>query len=480
MVTHERILRRQRKSFIRDVFRTMTQRKMEDFQTSFSQLARSFYQMARPKKAYETAQMDQIILGVTEKVCKKCSNYHSCWENEDGMAKNAVCAITDTVLKNRLPQQAVLPEVFKDSCVHLGQLIKETQRGVEIAQANLLWYNRLVESREAIADQFQEMSEIFGQLMQPGEEQLFEIEEKQEKKLRRLLVRNGILVYELVLLHRQNQRQEIHILARVRKGETISTKEVSALIGKALGENYHPSQKTPRVVPDKKTALTFIKDECFHVLTGMAKRQKDGQNVSGDNYSILNLENGKMAMILSDGMGYGEKAGEESARFLNLLEQFLEAGISSASAIRLLNAMLVQNSDSRMFTTLDMTMIYLYSGLAEMVKIGSSTTFIRRKGWVEAISSTTLPVGIVNHMDVETVTKKLYDDNYVIMVTDGVLEAIPGEEKEASLKGMIEQLKSRNPQGMAEELIQRVQDGNTAVRDDMMVLVCGFWKKSGC
>lgn len=83
-------------------------------------------------------------------------------------------------------------------------------------------------------------------------------------------------------------------------------------------------------------------------------------------------------------------------------------------------------------------------------------------------------------MDVETVTKKLYDDNYVIMVTDGVLEAIPGEEKEASLKGMIEQLKSRNPQGMAEELIQRVQDGNTAVRDDMMVLVCGFWKKSGC
>ena len=233
-------------------------------------------------------------------------------------------------------------------------------------------------------------------------------------------------------------------------------------------------------MPEKKTPLIFIKDENFHVLTGMAKRQKDGQRVSGDNYSILNLENGKMVMILSDGMGYGEKAGAESARFLNLLEQFLDAGISCDSAIRLLNAMLVQNCDSRMFTTLDMTMICLYSGLAKMVKIGSSTTFIRRKGWVEAISATSLPVGIVNHMDVETVTKKLYDDNYVIMVTDGVLEAIPGEEKEASLKGIIEHLESRNPQGMAEELIKKVQDGNELVRDDMMVLVCGFWKKSSC
>lgn len=479
-MTHERLVRRQRKSFIRDVFRTMTQRKMEDFQTSFSQLARSFHQMARPKKTYEAAQMDQIILGVTEKVCKKCSNYQSCWEKEDGMAKDAVCAITDTVLQNKPPKETVFLDAFQDSCVHLGQLMRETQQGVGIAQANLLWYNRLVESREAMADQFQEMSEIFGQLIKPGDEQLYEIEQKKEKKLRRLLARNGVVVYELLLLNRQNQRQEIHILARVRKGETVSTKEVSALLVKVFGETYHPSEKTPHVVPEKKTPLIFIKDESFHVLTGMAKRQKDGQRVSGDNYSILNLENGKMVMILSDGMGYGEKAGAESARFLNLLEQFLDAGISCDSAIRLLNAMLVQNCDSRMFTTLDMTMICLYSGLAKMVKIGSSTTFIRRKGWVEAISATSLPVGIVNHMDVETVTKKLYDDNYVIMVTDGVLEAIPGEEKEASLKGIIEHLESRNPQGMAEELIKKVQDGNELVRDDMMVLVCGFWKKSSC
>lgn len=477
MVIHEIAFGRRRKSFIRDVFRTMTQRRMEDFQASFSQLARSFYQMTGSKKEFEATQMDQIFLGVTENVCKKCNNYHSCWEKEEGQAKKAVCAITDTIRKNRTPQQAVYPELFEDTCVHLKQLIKETKRGVEIAQTNLSWYDRLAESREAIADQFQEMSDIFGQLTEPGKEQLFEMEEKQEKRLRHLLARNKILVYELVILHRQNQRQEIHVLAKVRKGETVATKEVAALISRVLGENYHPAQKTPRVVPEKKTSLTFIKDECFHVLTGMAKRQKDGQNVSGDNYSILNLENGKLVMILSDGMGYGEKAGKESARFLDLLEQFLEAGISSASAIRLLNAMLVQNADSRMFTTLDMTIIYLYSGLAKMVKIGSSTTFIQRKGWVEAISSTTLPIGILNDMDVETVTKKLYDDNYVIMVTDGVLEAIPGEDKEAVLKVMIEQLKTKNPQAMADELLAKIQEKSSVVRDDMMVLVCGFWKK---
>ena len=78
-----------------------------------------------------------------------------------------------------------------------------------------------------------------------------------------------------------------------------------------------------------------------------------------------------------------------------------------------------------MYSTVDICALNLYTGMCEFLKAGAAATFIRRDQWVEAISSSSLAAGLVQQMDFETAAKKIYDGDYLIMVTDGVLDALP-------------------------------------------------------
>lgn len=148
----------------------------------------------------------------------------------------------------------------------------------------------------------------------------------------------------------------------------------------------------------------FVEDTKFKVLTGVARAMKE--NISGDNFSIINLDNGEMVIALSDGMGTGKEACEESETVLSLLEQFLEAGFKIETAIRMINSNLVLKPEKQAFSTIDMGTINLYTAMCEFVKIGAASTFIKRNNWVETISSTTLPIGMLKVVDYDFVTKK--------------------------------------------------------------------------
>ena len=63
------------------------------------------------------------------------------------------------------------------------------------------------------------------------------------------------------------------------------------------------------------------------------------------------------------------------------------------------------------------------------------------------------------------------------MVTDGVLDACPGEDKELSLKEYIEGMTVKSPQDMAERILRFACQESGAVRDDMTVLTGGIWRR---
>ena len=216
----------------------------------------------------------------------------------------------------------------------------------------------------------------------------------------------------------------------------------------------------------------------FKALTGSARITKLGEKVSGDNFSILNLENGQMILSLSDGMGTGVNANEESESVIELLEQFMEAGFKEESAIRLINSILVLKSENQSFSTIDLSMLNLYTGVCDFVKIGAATTFIKRDHWVETISSTTMPAGVFNQVDLDQKSKKLYDGDYIIMMSDGVLDCLPGNNKERLMQELILELTITNPQEIANRILKEALAQNQEVPpDDMTVLVAGIWKK---
>ncbi|HWJ02461.1 MAG TPA: hypothetical protein VNU93_02205, partial [Verrucomicrobiae bacterium] len=74
---------------------------------------------------------------------------------------------------------------------------------------------------------------------------------------------------------------------------------------------------------------------------GVATLPKTGNSVCGDGYASIAIGDDKHALILSDGMGVGEKAAKESSAALSLLEQLLRTGFDGESAIKTLNSILV-------------------------------------------------------------------------------------------------------------------------------------------
>ena len=172
-------------------------------------------------------------------------------------------------------------------------------------------------------------------------------------------------------------------------------------------------------------------------------------------------------------------AGLENYRQAFLVdEQFVTSGFSRETAARMVNSALVLQRKDGMFSSVDVCSLDLYSGICEFVKAGAATTFIRRSNWVETITSTSMAAGLVQQLDFEKTSKKLYDGDYLVMVTDGVLDALPVKQEEETMKEIILHAQEEMPRELGRYILEKVLSySNYCAQDDMTVLVAGMWKK---
>ena len=131
-----------------------------------------------------------------------------------------------------------------------------------------------------------------------------------------------------------------------------------------------------------------------------------------------------------------------------------------------------------MFSTVDICAVDLYTGICNFLKAGASSTFIKRDHWVESIASESLAAGLIQQLDFDTASRKLYHGDYLIMMTDGVLDALPAEHEEETMKEIIMDVHEDSPKDFGRGILERVLGySDYRARDDMTVLVAGVWKK---
>lgn len=91
---------------------------------------------------------------------------------------------------------------------------------------------------------------------------------------------------------------------------------------------------------------------------------KQNQEMSGDNYTYMELDSGATFMSICDGMGSGPRAEGYSEVVIDLLEQLLESGFTEQTALKLINSVLLTGNQWQEPAAVDMALFDRYSAHA--------------------------------------------------------------------------------------------------------------------
>lgn len=449
---------------------------MDKFADSLIHLSKTFFTLEGYKGALSEEEMENMFRDVTGHVCEGCENRTVCLGEERISTYQMLCEILCTVEDYGAEINIELKRKMQKQCLRAPRFLRETLEQFENAKQVMLWNNKIVQNREGYAGQMKSFAKMIQYTTRELDAGIFE-DSHLEKKLKNHLKKHGVKMVSSVFYLTPQGKYEIHLTVKAARGHCIVTKEMASEVGKCVGRIMVPQQGERPILGEEYSTVACVEGARYHTLQGVARIGKNCDKVSGDTFLMTDLPGGKKGVALSDGMGSGEDAFKESAMVVEMLEELLEAGFPVKMAIQMMNTALVIGREDVRFSTIDVALFDLYTGECEFVKAGASATFVKRNGKVEKITSSTLPIGVLQDIEIQTTTLSLASGDYVVMVTDGVMDALPAGEQDTLMSTLIEGTDIVNPKELAHYLLGKVLEwsGENPV-DDMTIVTAGLWK----
>lgn len=453
--------------------RHVTAERVEQFSNVFSALSNSFIEADRGRTQEDVNRRttDYFLSYVTEKTCQNCFRKTHCWQDHFQRTYSTMERIKDYLVRGEpLPHE--LTYQLDSFCVKSNSVLTTMDEQIEFFDLHEKLKRQLVESKQLVADQLQGVSDVMNNF---ADEMMKEREhhEQQEVEITEALKQLGIELEKLDIYQLDPGSVDIEMTASFFTYRGEGPKLIAPTLSHILNELIVVKDEEISPFPNGQCKFTFTSAKKFVVETGVAHAAKGGGLVSGDSYDVLEIDASKCALAISDGMGSGRRAYEESHETLRLLQQILKTGIPESVAIQSINSILSLRTTEEMFATLDLSVINLHNAHARFLKIGSSPSFIKRDDELIHVKASNLPIGIVNDFDVDIVNKQLQPGDILFMMSDGVFDGPENVvNQEQWFKRKIFELETNEPQEMADLILEEVirsQSGD--IKDDMTLLV---------
>jgi len=458
--------------------RTAEMGRLERCAESFWSLSEIFQCLPSKKETLDDGDLQEIYETVRGNVCENCGKRDVCWGRDIQKTSRMIYDMLEEISgsQTELSNSSIYGKTG-GRCIKGRQLAEEMKNCFSRARRDMMWRNRMLENRAAMAGQLQETARIMQEIACTSFTE-GETDAAFERKVKYRLALLRIRTKSIRLLKGSQGYERIVLTANTPKGHCVPVKTVAEILTELRGRRMVPERDSRLTIGHEPNSIHFVEETNYYMLTGTAQEAAYGQPSSGDNFAVLTGNHGQVVLGLSDGMGTGPEAGEESRIVIELLEQFLGAGFSAEAAVRMINSAMVLKRGMERFSTLDICGINLYNGKCEFMKAGAAATFIRRSGWVETITSESLPVGILREADIECTRRTLEHGDMIIMMSDGIIDALPPDEAGEIIKCLILRTETENPAEFSRCLLDEVLEFTDGIpRDDMTVLAGGFWKK---
>lgn len=420
----------------------------------FTQMSKAFQACgAEPGERPDLyAFLEQVVRGT----CQQCVGYDACWRQNFYASYRELFDLIALAEMNGAARRDHLRGRLATACLQERKLLEAVDRLLATVQADSRRQRKQAENREFVAEQLEGVAGIIADLakeMRLDVEFRVEVEEKLKTSLNRL----GLSVDYLSALEYGQNMLEI----RIRKRECLNHFEcqylVAPMVGRILG---HPFDVWDRQCPAGGRcgcSFALIPSGRFQVRHAAGQIAKE-EGHCGDNLAVVRTKDGRCALILSDGMGTGKKAAMESKATVDLLAQLLGSGLREDFALNLVNSVIMLRTPEERFATVDVALIDLFRGQAELIKVGAAPSYIKRGRTVIPIRSTTPPAGILDRIEVDRQRYPLYPGDYLVLVSDGVFAGALGpEESEDWVERALSRVEVAGPEPLVDFVLKLAQ-----------------------
>ena len=416
--------------------------------------ARLFLSMAQEfeKQAPETPKVKSVCADVAAKVCARCKEREKCL---DLAGEQAFERAAERALEGKETDAEDLPLFIIGKCAGLDELLQAFSASARAAERAEKRRETAQENGRAIAAQMRGMAAVLGRLATS----ISRVGGGDERAARELISELGYVNVVCRPAAETGSGQELKDNLRLREGD-----EEKKAVEKVVSRLMKKKMALRECVRGEGTAtLVFAPAPAYMLACGSAGCVKEGSNRAGDVSAVTDVGEGMVLASVCDGMGSGGEAAEESRACLDMLENFCRCGFEKGSVPALINKFLALRGGER-FCALDACLIDLCEGTAEFVKLGAVESFLLREGTVRTIRGGALPVGVLDEITPVYEKLPLKDGDMLVMVSDGVLDALTLHGAEYAL----ERIEALNPQKLANALIAAAK--KCGVSDDASVL----------
>ncbi|WP_192929643.1 stage II sporulation protein E [Alkaliphilus serpentinus] len=451
--------------------------KLWDFSDTFFELSSTFENMVQQVEAFDNQDLSRLIERVAEGVCLECGMRRSCWDKGFMTTYKSIENLLLLIETKEEIGLEELPDHIKKRCVKAKALVQKAAALYELSRINLTWRKKLMESRELVGQQLKGVAQGIQQLAKEVNNNIY-FDTRLEEALYIALDKVGLPATNIMVTHDESNFLEVTVeRKRCFKREECSSSYIP-IMSEIIGAPMIKKTQSCNIDFDNNLCkFVLVEANQYSAITKVAQVTKEGNFLSGDTYSFIDLRDHQYMVALSDGMGTGEKAHSQSTATISMLEKMMEAGFNQEMAIKTVNSMLILKASNEIFSTIDMVVLNLHNGMANYVKIGCVSSYIKKRdGKVHTIPSSSLPIGILSEIEIQERQCQLSDGDLLIMISDGILE-VNKEGRDEWLFDYISSIHTLNPQEMADKILHRaLQFTNNIPEDDMTVLVTKVWR----
>lgn len=403
---------------------------------------------------------------ISDRVCGDCSLKNVCWQEDYPQTCKLLLRIFALAEANDGLTVKDLPSDFRRKCCHHRELTAAVNCLYELYRKNEYWQEQVILSRDLALSQLRNTERILTALKTDLENRRT-LKELLQKNLGRELRKKGFQVDRVAVEALGEGDLSLWLKTRHCRGQR-GCGETTVKVLKALTGREYTVSACQCGKNGEGCRLCFVRKPAVTVEYSALQLIKRGSAVSGDTGAELMLNEGKEALILSDGMGSGAKAKKESEFTVALIEEVLKSGFGRDFAADLLRYRMLLNPKTDTYATVDLCLVDLIRKKAEFVKLGAGESFLCTPGQGMKVIGSRAEADAAKQ---PPVIEEINSGDIIIMASDGITELKEnGNPAPLWLSALVKEHQYASPKELSREVIAKAESIG-GLRDDCTVIV---------